>query len=384
MIRFVHTADWQLGMTRHFLSEDAQSRYTAARIAAIGSIGALAAREKCEFVLVCGDVFESNEVSPDLVGRALEAMRQAEVPFYLLPGNHDPLNAASVWDRPQFRDECPPNVTVLRDPGPYDVPGGYLIAAPWTGKRPEPGATVRQFREAEAREDGISGSMVVFAAHGGVDLLSPDAGAVGVLRREDLRVELGVASVGYLALGDRHSVTCVDEGIGNGSHSIWYPGSPEATNFDDVETGSGQALVVELSPTDGVTVQSHRVGTWQMRTIAAELNGKADVGRLGEQLSAIPDKENIIVRLALKGALSVAERAELDELLQRHGRLFASLRLWQRHTDLVTVPAAGEFDGFSGFVGEAAQELAEQAKTGSEDAQRALGLLLRLGQGAGA
>ena len=30
-MRFLHTADWQLGMTRHFLAGDAQPRYSAAR-----------------------------------------------------------------------------------------------------------------------------------------------------------------------------------------------------------------------------------------------------------------------------------------------------------------------------------------------------------------
>ena len=31
-VRFPHTSDWQLGMTRHFLEGEAQARYSAARI----------------------------------------------------------------------------------------------------------------------------------------------------------------------------------------------------------------------------------------------------------------------------------------------------------------------------------------------------------------
>ncbi|HEY4378681.1 MAG TPA: hypothetical protein VGM93_16045 [Acidimicrobiales bacterium] len=45
MTRFVHTADWQLGMTRHFLGAEAQARFSAARIDAIRTIGALAVAE---------------------------------------------------------------------------------------------------------------------------------------------------------------------------------------------------------------------------------------------------------------------------------------------------------------------------------------------------
>mgnify|MGYP003513362825 CR=1 FL=1 len=42
MVRFIHTADLQLGMTRRFLDADAQARYAQARIDALVSIGALA------------------------------------------------------------------------------------------------------------------------------------------------------------------------------------------------------------------------------------------------------------------------------------------------------------------------------------------------------
>ena len=98
MTKFLHTADWQLGMTRHFLSDEAQARFTAARIEAITSIGALAVEEGCSFVVVGGDVFESNQVERQVVVRSLEAMKSTpDVTFYLLPGNHDPLDAASVF-----------------------------------------------------------------------------------------------------------------------------------------------------------------------------------------------------------------------------------------------------------------------------------------------
>ena len=41
-MRFVHTADWQLGMTRYFLNGEAQPRYSAARRDAVAGLGALA------------------------------------------------------------------------------------------------------------------------------------------------------------------------------------------------------------------------------------------------------------------------------------------------------------------------------------------------------
>ena len=40
-MRFLHTADWQIGMTRHYLDAEAQARFGAARIDAIRRIGAV-------------------------------------------------------------------------------------------------------------------------------------------------------------------------------------------------------------------------------------------------------------------------------------------------------------------------------------------------------
>ena len=106
-VRFIHTADLQLGMTRYFLDADAQARYAQARIDALTSIGVMAAAEDAEFVVVAGDVFETNRVRPRTVGRALEAMATIPVRVFLLPGNHDPLDAATVYRSPPSLAPCP-------------------------------------------------------------------------------------------------------------------------------------------------------------------------------------------------------------------------------------------------------------------------------------
>ena len=59
-MRFLHTADWHLGMTRRFLPPEAQARYGDDRIQAVRDMAALASREDCAFVVACGDIFDSN------------------------------------------------------------------------------------------------------------------------------------------------------------------------------------------------------------------------------------------------------------------------------------------------------------------------------------
>ncbi|MDX5400175.1 MAG: metallophosphoesterase, partial [Actinomycetes bacterium] len=136
-MRFGHTSDWQLGMTRHFLEGEAQARYSAARIDAIRALGDVVRREACEFVVVAGDVFESNMVAERTVRRALDALATVPCPVYLLPGNHDPLDAASVYRSAVFHQARPANVVVLEEPGVVRVRDGVeIVAAPWFTKRP--------------------------------------------------------------------------------------------------------------------------------------------------------------------------------------------------------------------------------------------------------
>ncbi len=70
MIRFLHTSDRQLGMARHFFSDGAQERYNRSGFDAIGSMGQIAKENECQFVLVCGDLFEPNLVDRKAVVRA--------------------------------------------------------------------------------------------------------------------------------------------------------------------------------------------------------------------------------------------------------------------------------------------------------------------------
>src|SRR4030042_1835269 len=138
MVRFLHTSDWQLGMTRYFFSEGAQERFNQARFDAIRALGRIAGESNCQFVAVCGDVFESNQVDRKTVARALEALKEVPVPVWILPGNHDPLNEASVFSSKSFAQGKPAPVNVLTDATPIQVEGNVeLVGAPWLSKRME-------------------------------------------------------------------------------------------------------------------------------------------------------------------------------------------------------------------------------------------------------
>jgi len=376
-MKFLHTADWQLGMTRHFLAGDAQPRYSAARRDAVAALGALAAEVGAEFVVVSGDVFEDNQLAPQVIGQSLEAMRAIGIPVYLLPGNHDPLDASSVYTGALFTSECPENVVVLDRAGVHEIrPGVQIVAAPWRSKAPTTDLVAEVL-------DGLpaDGSTRVLVAHGGVDVLDPDRDKPSLIRLDNVEKALSDNVIHYVALGDKHSLTQVGD-----SGRVWYSGSPEVTNYDDVEADPGHVLIVDIDETDPqrpVTVEARHIGRWRFVTLHNQVDTSRCIADLDMNLDLMPDKDRTVVRLALTGSLTVTDRAALDACLDRYARLFAWLGLWERHTDLAVIPADGEFDdlGIGGFAASAVEELVATARAGADDAvdaQAALALLLRL------
>lgn len=374
MVRFLHTSDWQLGMTRHFLRPAAQARFTDARIEAIRTIGRIARDEGCAFVAVAGDVFESNLVDRGVLSRALEAMRETAVPFYLLPGNHDALSPGSLWFSPAFESVRPANVHVLTEQPVGVAPGEWLVGAPYRSRK----ASGDPLAAALQRCGELAGHAVVMG-HGQVETLVPYVGQPGIIALAPVREALDAGNVAYVGLGDRHSRTDVGE-----AGRLWYSGAPEPTDYD--EDDPGWALVVDTAD-GGCDVRSHRVATWKFVRETFAFGERGDIGRLRTWLDGLPSKDRTIVKLSFVGTLSLAGRTELDAVLEQFGDTFAAIERWERHTDLAVVADDADFGelGLHGFAALAAEELAglaaDPGSTG-RTAQDALALLHRLAKGA--
>ncbi|WP_307797454.1 metallophosphoesterase family protein [Williamsia soli] len=385
-VTFIHTADWQLGMTRHFLRGDAQARYTAARQEAIGRIGRLADAHHAEFILVCGDVFEDRQVSSRVIRRSLDHLRQVSCPVYLLPGNHDPMDAASIYNSRVFVDNKPDHVHVLDTAGAVQVrPGVSLIAAPWTTKVPLSDLVTQQLDCLVPGDD-----IRILAGHGRVDVFAPQSADPSLIDVDELERAVAAGLIDYVALGDRHSTTEIGD-----SGRIWYSGAHEVTNYDHREAKPGQVLVVELTrgesdsdsaPAQSVTVTPHQVGEWTFRTVEHDVNGGHDIAELRRRLEAFGNKSQTVVQLALRGSVSITERSELDTMIEEFTDRFASLTWWELRHDLVIRPDDNDFAHLqlTGFIGDAAAELSTSAAGDGDDAiaaQEALALLFRLAGG---
>lgn len=373
MTKFIHTADLQLGMTRHFLDGDAQPRYTQARFDVIRRIGELASAEGCGFVIVGGDVFESNLLDRQTVIRSLDAMSTVSVPVFLLPGNHDPLNASSIFRSEAFINNCPSNVKVLdtNEPVRLNELNVEIIGAPWDSKEPLEDLVTRVCQ-------GLTpdtGVVRIVVGHGAVDTIVPGFGKPSVIHADDVEAFIASGIVQYVGLGDRHSLTEVGK-----SGRFWYSGSPLVTDYDETEPNF--VLVVEID-NERIEVTPHRVGDWRFERARFDLNNESDVAALEQWFEGFPDKQRTVVKLDLVGTLSVSCAARLDKVLEHNAQRFAAIEQSERASDLHVMPDDHDLSAIavSGFARGALEELLEAAKGDTPDAEEArdaLGLLFRL------
>ena len=370
MIRFLHTSDWQLGMTRRFLSEEAQARYTQARFDAIRTMGRIAKEKQCQFMLVCGDSFESNQVDRKTVARAIEALKDVSVPVYLLPGNHDPLNAASVYRSSTFIEKKPAHVHIIENAEPVQVGEGFeLVVAPWLSKRPN-GNPIVDLLNALPPAGSIKRICV---GHGIIDIFTPDKEAENVIAVSRLEAAISEGKVHFIALGDRHSLTKVGSG-----DRIWYSGTPESTDFREDHSGSCQ--IVNLDG-DHVTTEEVKIGQWSFIEELVDLNTAADVESLRKKLEDIPNRERSVVKLVLKGSLTLSLHGILqNHILAAKDVLAGSLI---NEDNLLVIPNDTDFTdlGFSGFADATVKRLRDKIDQGGNEgavAREAFMLLLRL------
>jgi DNA repair exonuclease SbcCD nuclease subunit len=361
--RFLHTADWQIGMGHESLGE-AAGALREARLEAVRRALAAARDRSADFVLVAGDVFESNAVSPDLVRSLLSVLdRAGGPPILILPGNHDPLGSGSVYLSRAWRPPEP--VRLLDAAEPVAIAGVEIFPCPCTSKHSREDPTL--WIPPRTEDDPIR----VGVAHGCWTLV-PDIGEEDHPIAPDAAERAGLD---YLALGHWHGRWPEPEAPD--AARTFYAGSPEPTRFG--ETRSGGALWVEIDGPGAaprVEVMPTAVDDW--RDLEREIGADEDLEALRAELEAMPEPERTVLRLRLSGGLSAAGLETLDEIEARAADRCLAFRLDRRALTLLSDDPRDWVPGQGGYVEAAAKELLDAAADGDETARRALRLLHRL------
>ena len=356
-LRLIHTSDWQIGKVFRFVDNAAMGLLQEARLRAITRLGELAVGKDAQHILVAGDVYDMEALSPRSLNQPLERMRNfAGVHWHLMPGNHDYYRPNGLWDQLRCKG-LPGNVHIYTAPEPviFEEDSFALLPAPLHHRR------MLEDPTAYMDELDLPDSLVrVGLAHGTVTGFGSDDKDVPNYISPNRPARAGLA---YLALGDWHGQKKIND-------RCWYSGTPETDAFDVI--GGGRALLVEIDePGAAPTVTPLPTGhyTWERHT--EQVGNRADIDHLVKKLRGVADDlDRVLVHLAIEGALSLGDRQCFqDEIVDGVSAAFCFLRIDDRR--LFPRPTPEDLDQIDrgGFVRAAADELKRLSEQGG-DAER--------------
>jgi DNA repair exonuclease SbcCD nuclease subunit len=324
-MRFVHSADWQIGKVfKQFGAKEETLRQ--ARLTAIERLGALAGTHGARHILVAGDVYDSEAPAPVTLRAPIERMKAfSEVHWHLLPGNHDPHRPEGVWDR-LAQTGLPPNIHLHLTPTPFALEAhAFLLPAPLTRK-----AEAQDLTEWMNAAPTPAGALRIGLAHGCVTNFGSEGEATNPInpgRPKSGRLD-------YLALGDWHRTLQIGP-------AAWYAGTPEPDRAGGQEHGT--ALLVDVPSAGAPALVTPVVtGTYRWITRTEQLSSGAELADLEQQVRGAGDLPRLILRLRLEGALPIAAFAELRRrLINLEAAVF---HLEVDHSALATRPTDAELE----------------------------------------
>ena len=233
-VRLLHTSDVHLGW-------DSNPVLVARSFTAVAntahSLGA-------DLVLIAGDLFDHSRVTKQTIEFCLSELNRMGRPVVLLPGNHDCLDAGSIYDKVDIQAECP-NVRLLRGEA------GEFLRLPDLGLSFWGKAMVEHhpgFRPLADVPQRLNGDWFVGLGHGHYE----PRGTASGRSSPNYPTEIAAAPCDYIALGHWHIPLDVSqEGV-----IARYSGSPAGSGFNNT---LGEVSIVELDPVRGVTVRSHQL-----------------------------------------------------------------------------------------------------------------------------
>lgn len=312
MAKFLHTADWHLGIKYAKLGANAE-KAREIRVETAKKLMESAKKNAVNFIIIAGDLFDNNDVDRRLVNVAASIIKGAEpISVYILPGNHDPLTRDSLYLDPSW--DSIDNAIILKNKEKIYIPKLDVTLYPCP-------VTQKQTREdLTAGIRVINESISIGIAHGNLQIkgfvedpnfpINPD------------RVEK--SGLDYLALGEWHSLFMPQE-KDKVVHMV-YPGTPETSKFG--ESNSGKAVIVEIENHGAKPIiQEIDVGTMKWEEWRREISSINDIKHIETEIAKIKKPKYKVINFYLKGVINqeVADYLSLFETKCSETFLYSNL-----------------------------------------------------------
>lgn len=369
MITFIHTADWQIGKPfSRVADEEKRTALRNERIAAVRRIGEVARARDAAFVVVAGDLFDSNQPTNSTVSAACDAIASIGVPVYVIPGNHDHAGPGSIWEQPFFLSESrerASNLRVLVEAGPVESESHVLLPCPLHRRQSmeDPTGWIRGLGHA-----ALGDRPRIVIAHGSTVSFAQESDEEDGSRQANfIELEkLPLAALDYVALGDWH-------GFVKAGDKAWYSGSHETDRFPKMGQTTGHVAVVRAGRGAVPVVEAVPTGRTRWLAHTETFVTDAGPGSLRETLDQLvggAERGLSLLKLSLAGSLGLAGHAELERIVESWHAGLLDLRL---DRGVAVAPSPDEIDALTNAGGDplishVARELREQMNRGGDDA----------------
>ena len=317
MVRFIHTADWQIGKPyRRVKDEQKRFKLRQERLNAISRIREAAQMNGSKFVLIAGDLFDSPTPSSSSVTEVLEIIGEINVPVIVIPGNHDHGALGTVWHTDNFKKyqkQMAPNLMLLLESDPFEIEDAVILPCPLLRNKDntDPTHWLRNFNWSTI---SMSKPRIVLA-HGSVrefggqnyNLDEETQSRANNLVNLD---QLPIDEIDYIALGDWHNLKQVSE-------NAWYSGTPEPDRFDQGENNNrGQVLQVDVFRHQKPEVKSIATGRIKWHNLNFRFNSDKDLDRFERQVEDLTSGRvsRDLLRVEISGALSLSGYSRFELL----------------------------------------------------------------------
>ena len=299
-MRILHTGDLHLDSAFcSFGAKDAERQRELGRDL-LRRIFDCAKTEKCDIILIAGDLFDSKFVSSETGDLFCSLVEQSDAYVVLSPGNHDPYSSASFYAKAQTR--LGDKLVLFTSPELqiFDIESlntkifGYAFTSMALTESPLSGAAV----------PADDGSIRIFCGH--ADIFSP------ISRYAPISVEeLRRFKFDYAALGHVHNNCGETELDGR----VRYCGFGEGRSFDEI--GEGGVWIVDVDRERFACerkILSKRAFYFEEVQVSASDDISALESKIRASVSAKGYGEGAYIRMTLEG---MADTALVQDILAK-------------------------------------------------------------------
>ena len=308
-MKILHTADWHLGAPLQGHGESLRQALATVP----GEILEVLRQEKCDLVLLAGDLFDG-AYTPSTYQSLYEVLKAMEVPVFITPGNHDYCGTDSPWTRELWPD----NVHIFKSQQIESV------AIPGLNCRVY-GAGFEAMDCPSLLENFVADCSEKYA----IGIFHGDTTQINSPYNPITKAQVQASNLDYLALGHIHKA----DSFTAGKTLCAWPGCPMGKGYD--EQGEKGVYIVTLE--DTATIRFRPLNTPRFYDLQAE------PAKLAEVLPPVGNEN--YYRITLAGSCEAPNLAEL----QAEFAQFPNLTLRDRTTRPVDVWGSLGEDSFEGI-----------------------------------